>query len=749
MNIHKFILWGAAVAVIWSFGWLGVEALSINTSSFSRWIPVFKEIFLKASGVESNPAGVIVNGQWIYTAQSAVNQATADSNVLKKEWVSRNVRAREVVNNDIAVDSITNTHIINNSITNNNFADTTITNNKIVTSTLGTTKFDPSIVWPSWANLYVTNNICPGTWATYRLSWWTVYCDYLPVWPTGWVMPTCAEWEMPVFWPTWRGCEWFLLSTTWGNDANWSWTYTSNIRNKNIGNVWIWITTPNRKLTVSGSLNILQETEDETYCYATDQWVPVSSFNAIACAGCEAWYSLNTVSGKCEATSCVGCGWADGWTYANTWTMIAAWLCAAWSSTGFVLSGTNTYVWNCVGNTTWAVSCEAEIGTGEAGTCGSIQNTVTATAPSTNLCATGTPSAVTERPNRFTWTCTWTSNVSCQTYKPMSCNPWVACASGADCGGGSCVAAWWSSQTWQATAYREIWITHNWWPDPVIPWGTWNLRPLGYSNSQVTSTQAMTYYNGWWPFTMATWTSFNVFDAYRANSNPGWVLRLSGSISPDPLNTSYTYTSRIPVSCVTIGVTETRAATYTVSAARVMWWAPQTTRYELDFTCSSTSPSSCSCSSAPTPWVCGNKDWNASASLNSASQWLCAYGTVASFTTNTWVGWTWNCNGINGSAVNESCSATQWPGLCPTVDDMDISWTATWNNYMVFLRPTTDYVDLQWQAVFSWGSWTAWNGWWTGTFNHPNAWVNWGDPNRENAFEIRATWCPDIRKVVP
>jgi hypothetical protein len=134
-------------------------------------------------------------------------------------------------------------------------------------------------------------------------------------------------------------------------------------------------------------------------------------------------------SGACLAAVVGACGGADGQALASAPSGAA--LCA--SGTASSVTGAGPWAWTCDGaNGGGSASCAASL---LASGCGTAQGTTTATAPTTNLCASGTPSAVTAStlPSiaatgaaplttyRWNWTCTSGTTASCFANRPQPC----------------------------------------------------------------------------------------------------------------------------------------------------------------------------------------------------------------------------------------------------------------------------------------------------------------------------------------
>lgn len=366
MNIKKYIIWISAVAVVSSIWWLSVEALSINNANFDKGLPIFKTIFFRSEGKDSinwttNAEWVRIDNGWIYTAPVAL--PWAGGNVLKLNWASSQVFIDPVQSANIANDSISNIKIMDNSIINSNFADLAITNEQIQNNTITKLKFDPAIVWPTGWTMYITNNVCNPNNAIVSTNNGTATCALLPTWATT-SLPTCSAWQQPVYTGGVWACQTLLL-WAWGWDLYRTWSTGSWIANSNPGNVWIGIDNPGHTLTVSGTTNIFEvqwESEEQVYCYASDTWVPVSVYNPAVCAWCSAWLSYNSISGLCEANSCIWsgavdwvCWFANGQSYS-----VAPWkfLCSAGTATP--VAGSGPWTWDCLGNNGWLnASCSA------------------------------------------------------------------------------------------------------------------------------------------------------------------------------------------------------------------------------------------------------------------------------------------------------------------------------------------------------------------------------------------------------
>lgn len=370
MHINKYLLWVSSVVIIWSIWWLSAGALTISNSNFAKWFPIFKTIFFRSEGKDSingstNPEGVRLDNSGIYTA--VPNWLPGGGwNVLKLNW-GRQIYMDPVQNGNLVNDSISSIKITNNSIINSNFADLAITNSQIKNNSIEITKFDPGIIWPSGGTMFITNNVCTTTNAIISVNNGTATCALLPTWAT--TLPTCSAGQQPVYSGWVWTCVTFNISA-WGWDPYRTWltisAVPSSIANSNAANVWIWTNSPSSQLTVSWSLEIMWESDEQVYCYATDTWVPLATYNASSCAWCNAWFHYNSTTSMCEQSSCVGtgptlangsCGSANGWTFAIAPT---ANLCSAWT-TGTV-NGSWPWSWTCYGTGGGSnASCSANI----------------------------------------------------------------------------------------------------------------------------------------------------------------------------------------------------------------------------------------------------------------------------------------------------------------------------------------------------------------------------------------------------
>lgn len=361
MHINKYILWLAILSVIGWLWWLSVEALSISNSSFDKGSPVFKSIFLRSEGKDTingatNPEKIRLDNNGLYISPWALPGAL--SNVLKLR-ADGYIQIDPVKNGDFVDNAITSNHIKNYSITNSNFNDLTIEARHLANSTIVKAKFNPAITFPNGV-VYLTNNVCAYGMAITSVNGWTGSCAPLASWST--TLPSCSQWEYPVYSGGAWTCEILLI---WGTN-NWdpyrTWSTGGWIANSNAWNVWIGTSSPSRKLTVQWTTKFLGDTEEQVYCYANDTWVSLSSYNVSFCAWCNAWFHYNATTQLCEQNSC-------SW----TWTIIENWAC--WTSN-----------WQ-----TFAV------------------------APNTNLCNVGTASTVSGS-GPWSWTCYgtwWGTNASC------------------------------------------------------------------------------------------------------------------------------------------------------------------------------------------------------------------------------------------------------------------------------------------------------------------------------------------------
>jgi parallel beta-helix repeat protein len=155
----------------------------------------------------------------------------------------------------------------------------------------------------------------------------------------------------------------------------------------------------------------------------------------------------NPVNGVCGAANAVATGITP---MAN--------LCNAGMASA--VSGTGPWSWSCAGSGTGAtVQCSAPLAAIN-GACGTANGVLTAVAPSTNLCAAGTPSAVGGL-NPFSWTCSGNAtgtSASCSAPAPqvpgpslaLFNNPYYSCvhnyyvsAAGSDMNNGTSAATPW------------------------------------------------------------------------------------------------------------------------------------------------------------------------------------------------------------------------------------------------------------------------------------------------------------------
>jgi hypothetical protein len=110
-------------------------------------------------------------------------------------------------------------------------------------------------------------------------------------------------------------------------------------------------------------------------------------------------------------------------------------LCGVGTASALSISGAN-WVWKCAG-TASTTSCKAVMQS-TSGKCGTASGQLYTSAPSTGLCAAGTPSTISNFNNTWTWSCTHLNSGT-----DASCQAAVAVASG-ECGwsaGTSVVAA--------------------------------------------------------------------------------------------------------------------------------------------------------------------------------------------------------------------------------------------------------------------------------------------------------------------
>ncbi len=372
MQNKKYVVGLIAIVVLWSLSWLSTEALNINSSSFQTWDPVFKQILFKLLGDKTNPSEVILDSNGVYISTNAL--PTNNGSVYKR-LADGSMTVEQVVNQDIVSGSISTIKIMDWTITNANIANININNNNFENSTLVITKFDPTIVWPTGANSYYTNNVCAGLTAITSITAWTASCTILPAWWTG-TLPTCGNWEILVSNGTSWDCAVYGSGYGAGNWGDLYWTGTTisgpnwAIASTNTGKVGIWVTSPTQQLHVNGGTDILDiqgTSEDQVYCYANDTWVDMSVYNPAACAWCNPGYSYNPNTLLCEQNSCLGtwaidgvCGSSDGQTFASA---PSTYLCSAGNPSA-VLSNTavspGEWLWSCNGINGWVTaSCVA------------------------------------------------------------------------------------------------------------------------------------------------------------------------------------------------------------------------------------------------------------------------------------------------------------------------------------------------------------------------------------------------------
>lgn len=304
MHIDKFILWVAGVVALSGIGILSVEALNISTSSFNKWLPVFKTVFLRSEWKDTingsvNPEFIKLDNSWLYISPSALWASL--STVLKMN-ASNTAQLLQVVNGDIVNDAITTTKILDWWITNDSLADVWIEARHILNATIDNSKFDPALQFPTW-QIYYLYNVCASGKAVTSVNNWTATCTDVP---NG--LPTCSEGQWPVYLSGSRTCQTMLVSNSGFIDPNWTWFVWGNIRSIRPGNVWVWLNNPSTKLNVSWSFEVLWYAEETVYCYATDSWIPISMYNAWSCAWCNSGFVFNSNINLCEETSCAGSG---------------------------------------------------------------------------------------------------------------------------------------------------------------------------------------------------------------------------------------------------------------------------------------------------------------------------------------------------------------------------------------------------------------------------------------------------------
>ena len=369
MHINKYLLWISSVVIIWSIWWLSAGTLNISNTNFAKWFPVFKTIFFRSEGKDSingstNPEGIRLDSTGIYTAVPS-GLPGGWWTVLKLNWGSYQIFMDPVQNANFVYDSISTNKFTDNSIVNANFSDLAITNTHIQNNTIDKLKFDPVIVWPTGGTMFITNNVCTTTNAIISVNNGTATCALLPTWAAT-TLPTCSEWQRPVY----SGWSWTCVSillwwASWDPYRTWL-TFTNafepNIGNSNNGNVWIWTNNPTSTLTVSWSLEVQLESEEQVYCYATDTWEGLSTYSAAECAWCSTGFTYNPTTLLCEQNSCVGTGGVDGVCGFANWQSYSAapwkWLCSAGTATAVVWNG--PWTWDCLGTNWWANdSCTA------------------------------------------------------------------------------------------------------------------------------------------------------------------------------------------------------------------------------------------------------------------------------------------------------------------------------------------------------------------------------------------------------
>jgi len=145
-----------------------------------------------------------------------------------------------------------------------------------------------------------------------------------------------------------------------------------------------------------------------------------------SCAGSSGGTTANCSANKVNTVN-GSCGSANGAALSSA--PAGADLCAQGNPSA--VSGSGPWSWTCNGTGTPTgsnASCSASTATPVAGTCGTSNGQTMASAPSSGLCATGTPSAV-GGTGPWTWTCAGTggaASANCQANKTWSPGPCVA-----------------------------------------------------------------------------------------------------------------------------------------------------------------------------------------------------------------------------------------------------------------------------------------------------------------------------------
>ncbi len=342
-------------------GIVGCILLSFTTAFSSTIIkptindPVFKAVYIwwpaHQSALCASSSGTFCMDQVGFYRNEI---PWANSNILK--WNNWKITIGGLTTADIPDNIINSTHIFNTTILPGDF-DINYLNFRIPTA-------------GEFAR--TTGNCWPGRAAT-GMNAWVMRCvsvDFL----TGLALPNCGpmgSWYTLTF----TGNQWVCLSNVvnvlWADigDTNWSWATTWDIRNKNIGNVWVGLTNATEKLTIKDSLAVNWwgggSTPDLIYCYKTDTWVDKSSYVEDDCILCPSGYTYDWEKKKCtKPISCTvipanaACGTA---TWSAYFTAPSTNLCQDGSAPTRTAGANGIWTWTCLGaNGGTNASCQSK-----------------------------------------------------------------------------------------------------------------------------------------------------------------------------------------------------------------------------------------------------------------------------------------------------------------------------------------------------------------------------------------------------
>ena len=249
-----FFLW-----LFW-FGTMFFGNVSANTSittTLNNSVMTIEKLRVTSNGLPS----------WTWVVELDTNGLKINlgaSTWVLKRWVWDYITQWLVGGTDIQNNTIDWTKIQNSAITDTKIASWSITNTKIQDGIISCDKLNlGTFPWLSCAWWPVPNGSC-SPWQF--LQGITATGGFICVAGSGgtWSLPSCSEWQTI----TYSGWTWICV---WTNSGWWTWSsfwdfngISEDIRNNNAGNVWIWTVNPSSKLTVSGSVNVYDDSA--TFC---------------------------------------------------------------------------------------------------------------------------------------------------------------------------------------------------------------------------------------------------------------------------------------------------------------------------------------------------------------------------------------------------------------------------------------------------------------------------------------------------